>query len=82
MITNIKFYISFDTMDKNELIHDMNYIRIGIRWIEMYGGYKVIPKIINKIELDYVPQLIRPDNRDVNPLTRAQYVKLFIKELK
>jgi hypothetical protein len=69
-------------MDKNELIHDMNYIRIGIRWIEMYGGYKVIPKIINKIELDYVPQLIRPDNRDVNPLTRAQYVKLFIKELK
>jgi hypothetical protein len=82
MITNIKFYISFDTMDKNELIHDMNYIRIGIRWIEMYGGYKVIPKIINKIELNDVPQLIRPDNRDVNPLTRAQYVKLFIKELK
>lgn len=73
-ITGIAIYISFDTNEINQFISDMNYIRIGIHWIEQFGGYKIILKDF-KVYFDDVPP-------SLNPNLRGKYIKLFIKELK
>jgi len=76
-ISEIRYYISFDdTYNIEQLINDMNYIRIGIHWIESYGGYKVIPKFF-EVYFDQIPHSLNLD-----PNLKSKYIKLFIKELK
>jgi len=77
-IDTLRYYIYFNNtyISIDQLISYMNYIRIGIRWIEAYGGYKVIPSYI-ELYLRDIPTSVIGDRKLL-----GDYMKVFKRELK
>lgn len=76
-IHNIKYYITLNTLDKDIIQPILNYVRIGIRWIELYVGYTVVSKNQTKEPLDIILILDNIPNvyNDTTTTERIKYLK-------
>lgn len=79
---DIKYIFSFDTMEIDKIKEDMDYIRIGLQWIETYANINMVrptPKKTIDVRFGNVPDILY--NRRES-LTMAKYIKILTKELK